>query len=682
MQNAAAVVPPSSVHGYHHHHLLSLFRSSETIEEAKKLHCLSLKTGSFDHPPVSSRLLSLYTARPINDLIYARSVFDRIQSPSLPLWNMMLKCYVENHRSHEAICLFSHLLSEFSPDNFTLPCVLKGCSRLCAVEEGKQIHGVSVKLGLTLDKFVQSSLVSLYSKCGMLDCARKVFDKMGERDLVTWNSLIDGYARSGRVEIAMKLFDEIPDRDSYSWTALLHGFSKSGKVEAAREVFDQMPAKNLVSWNAMINGYMRSGDFESACDLFKIMPERNLITWNTVIAGYEVNGRFEEALSMFVRMLEEEDDLKPNNATYTSLISAVAASAILTTAKWVHSYMVKDGTGSDGVMGTLLIEMYSKCGCLESALTTFRSIHRKKLGHWNSVIVGLGMHGLADEALDLFKQMQESGIKPNAVTFVGLLNACSHVGYVDEARFYFDLMVKEYKVEHKIEHYGCLVDALCRTGNLQDAKTIIQKMPMRPNKVIWMSLLRGARNYVDIEMGEYAAHQLIDLAPESHVPLSNMYAAAGKWEKVSEVRETMKKKGIKKEAGWSLIERKGVIHRFFVGDKSHPQRDEIYAKLKEMREKLKAAGHIADTRQVLLRIEDEKEKEVELELHSERLAIAYALINNSNSPIRVLKNLTVCNDCHSVTKLLSRIYQRDIIVRDNSRFHHFRAGYCSCNDFW
>lgn len=595
----------------------------------------------------------------------------------------MIKCYIQNHRSHDAICLFSDLISELSPDNFTLPCVLKGCSRLSAVEEGKQIHGVSVKLGLSLDKFVQSSLVSLYSKCGMLDCARKVFDKMGERDLVTWNTLIDGYARSGDVDVAVKLFDEIPERDSYSWTALLHGFSKSGKIEAARDVFDKIPLKNLVSWNAMINGYMRSGDFESACALFKSMPERNLITWNSVIAGYEMNSRFEEALSMFLKMLEEDDDLKPNNATFTSLISAVAASAILSTAKWVHSYVVKNGIGSEGVIGTLMIEMYSKCGSIESALTTFRSIQRKKLGHWNSVIVGLGMHGMADEALECFNQMEKSGIKPNAVTFVGLLNACSHVGYVKEAHFYFDLMVKKYGVEHKIEHYGCLVDVLCRTGNLQEAKTIIEKMPMKPNKVIWMSLLRGARNYVDLEIGEYASHQLIDLAPECHVPLSNMYAAAGKWEKVVEVRETMKKKGIKKEAGWSLIERKGVIHRFIVGDRSHPQSDEIYAKLKDMRDKLKVVGHIADTRQVLLRIEDEKAKEAELELHSERLAIAYGLINNKNkSTIRVVKNLRVCNDCHCVTKLLSRIYQQEIIVRDNSRFHHFIDGSCSCNDFW
>ncbi|CAA7024233.1 unnamed protein product [Microthlaspi erraticum] len=682
MQIPAAVAPPSSVV----HHQLSLFSSSETIKEAKQLHCLSLKTATFNLSSVSSRLLSLYTSSPINDLLYARSVFDTIQSPSLPLWNMMIKCYVENHRSHDAIRLFSDLLSEFSPDNFTLPCVFKGCSRLCAVKEGEQIHGVSIKLGFALDKFVQSSLVSLYSKSGLLDRARKVFDKMSDRDLVTWNSLIDGYARSGDVENAEKMFDEIPERDSYSWTSLLHGFSKSGKLEAARDVFEKMPTKNLVSWNAMINGYMRAGDFESACELFKNMPERNLITWNSVMAGFEVNGRFDEALGMFLRMLKEEDGFKPNNATFTSLISAVAASAILSRARWIHGYMVKNGIGTDGVIGTLLIEMYSKCGSIESATSVFESIRRKKLGHWNSVIVGLGMHGKADEALELFKEMVESGVKPNAVAFVGLLNACSHVGYVEEARSYFDLMVREYGVEREIEHYGCLVDALCRTGQLQEAKTMIEKMPVRPNKVIWMSLLRGAKKSVDVEIGEYAAHRLVDLAPESYVPLSNLYAAAGKWERVSEVREMMKKKGIKKEAGWSLIEREGVIHRFIVGDRSHRETEEIYVKMKEMREKLREAGHVADTRQVLLRIEEEKDKEAELELHSERLAIAYGLISskskNGKSPIRVVKNLTVCNDCHSVTKLLSRIYQRDIIVRDNSRFHHFRDGSCSCNDFW
>ncbi|XP_010557708.1 PREDICTED: pentatricopeptide repeat-containing protein At2g29760, chloroplastic-like isoform X2 [Tarenaya hassleriana] len=634
MQNPAASAA-SSRHYFLHNDCFSLLTSSKTFDETRQLHGLSLKTGTFINPSVSSRLLSRYTAPEINNLRYARSVFERIPDPSLVLWNMIIKCYIENHRSHDAISLFCLLVREFPPDNFTFPCVIKGCSRLNAVEEGKQIHGFALKLGFALDKFVQSSLVSLYSKCGSIESACKVFDNMAEKDLVTWNSLIDGYARSGQVEIALKVFDEMPERDSFSWTALLDGFSKSGKIEDAREIFSKMPNKSLVSWNAMINGYMKSGDPESARRLFNRMPSRDLVTWNSIIAGYEINGRFKEAFRMFFRMLEH--DFKPSDATLVSVISAVSESAILSWGTWIHSYMIKNGIEPGGVIGTLLIEMYSKCGSIENALSVFQVIRRKKLGHWNSIIAGLGMHGMANKALELFNKMRER-------------------------------------------------DVLCRTGHLEEAKDIVENMPMRPNKVILMSLLRSARIYKKTDIGEYAARLLIEMAPEttgSYVLLSNMYASEGKWEKVSEVRERMKKKGIKKEAGWSSIEHEGVIHRFVVGDRSHLQTEEIYVKLNEMRERLKAAGHIPDTTQVLLHVQGEEEKEAELEIHSERLAIAYGLINTkARKPIRVVKNLTVCNDCHNVTKLLSRIYKREIIVRDNTRFHHFRDGSCSCKDFW
>ncbi|KAG8489101.1 hypothetical protein CXB51_017030 [Gossypium anomalum] len=293
---------------------------------------------------------------------------------------------------------------------------------------------------------------------------------------------------------------------------------------------------------------------------------------------------------------------------------------------------------------------------------------------------------MADHALKLFLEMRRIGVKPNAITFVGVLNACSHVGLINDGHKYFNMMINEYGIKPTIEHYGCLVDILCRAGCLEEAKDIIEEMPMRPNKVIWMTLLSGARNHRNTKIGEYAAQHLIELAPEAtgvYVVLSNMYAVAGEWEKVSEVREMMKKRGLRKDPGCSSIEHKGVVHNFVVGDKSHPQTKEIYSKLAEMREKLKLAGHVPDTSQVLLYIEEEEEKEAELEKHSERLAIAFGLINTeAGCPIRIMKNLRVCSDCHSVTKLLSKIYSREIIVRDNSRFHHFKDGLCSCKDFW
>ncbi|XVF21126.1 hypothetical protein REPUB_Repub12eG0063800 [Reevesia pubescens] len=413
---------------------------------------------------------------------------------------------------------------------------------------------------------------------------------MDDKDLVLWNSLLDGYARCGKVKTAMKLFDEMPEKDCFSWTVLIGGLAKSGEVKIAREIFEKMPNSDLVSWNTMINGYMKAGDIPSA------------------------------SLEIFERILKEE--FRPSHATLVSVISAVSGLASLGKGRWIHSYIVKNGIALDGVVGTVLIEMYSKCGSIDSALTVFQTISHKKLGHWTAIIVGLSIHGMAKHALKLLLEMCRIGVKPNAVTFVGLLNACSHAGFVNDGRGYFNMMKNEYGIKPTIEHYGCLVDMLCRAGNHGNTKK-----------------------------GEYAAQHLTELAPETiagYVILSNMYAVAGEWDKVSKVREMMKTRGLRKDPGCSLIEHRGMLHEFIVGDKSHPQTKEIYSKLSEMREKLKFDGHVPDTSQVMLYIEVEEAKEAELEHHSERLAIAFGLINiKAGCPIRIMKNLRVCNDCHS-----------------------------------
>uniref|UniRef100_A0A2P2LQR4 Pentatricopeptide repeat-containing protein At2g29760ic n=1 Tax=Rhizophora mucronata TaxID=61149 RepID=A0A2P2LQR4_RHIMU len=662
----------------------SLLQSSKTHEEITQFHALSLKTNTFSHPPIAARLLSLYADPKINDLHRAKSIFDRIQEPTLVLHNIIIKSYVENQRSHDAISQFFELVHRLMPDGFTLPCVIKGCARLQAIQEGKQIHGLALKLGFGLDKFVQSSLVSMYAKCEKIEEAEKVFDEMNDRDLVSWNSLIDGYSKCGHVELAMQLFEKMPERDLFSWTALIDGFSRCGKVEVAREIFERMPNRNLVAWNSMINGYMKSGDFELAGELFNSIPERDLISWNSMISGYVSNRRFKEAVELFVIMLEEE--FMPNHATFVSVISAVSGLASLSKGKWIHSYMIKNGFNLDGVLATLLIDMYSKCGNIENALTNFQGVAKKKLGHWTAIIVGLGLNGWADTALDLFQEMCHIGIKPNGITFIGVLNACSHAGLVNDGRRYFNIMIHDYRIEPSVEHYGCLVDILCRAGYLEEARQVVENMPIRPNKEIWMSLLSGSRVYRNIGIGEFAAQHLIESAPETtgcYILLSNIYAMAGSWDKVSRVREIMKNRGMKKDPGCSSIECRSEVHDFIVGDNSHSQTKEIYAQLREMRRKLELEGHVPDTSQVLLCMEGENEKEAELEKHSERLAIAFGLINVApGSPIRIMKNLRVCNDCHSVTKLLSKIYGREIIVRDNSRFHHFKNGTCSCKDFW
>eukprot|EP00268_Persea_americana_P065486 TRINITY_DN8746_c0_g2_i2.p1 TRINITY_DN8746_c0_g2~~TRINITY_DN8746_c0_g2_i2.p1 ORF type:complete len:651 (-),score=89.64 TRINITY_DN8746_c0_g2_i2:387-2339(-) len=649
---------------------------------------LAANDARFQSPNRLLRSLSLYSnSNPqIGSLEYARSVFDRIQEPTSHSWNAIIKCYVENHRSHDAILLFCQLLFQqprLSPDNFTFPCIIKGCARLRAVEEGEQVHGLILKSRFGSDLYVLGSLVSFYSKCGQVVPARKVFERMPERDLVSWNSMMDGYVKSGQVEAARELFEEMPQRDLFSWTVMIDGYSKCGMIEAARQYFDRMPVRNVVSWNAMIDGYMKCRDCLSARRLFDEMPERNIVTWSSMVSGYEYNRRFMDALEIFQEMLKA--GLVPNGAALVGALSAVSGLGLLDKGRWIHSYMRSNGIKIEGVLGTSLIDMYSKCGSIENALEVFQAIPRRRLGHWTAIIVGLGMHGMADQALNIFAEMQRKRINPHAITFIGILNACSHVGLVNEGRRYFEMMRSEYGMTPTAEHYGCLVDLLCRAGHLEEAKDVIEKMPMKSNEIIWMSLLSGCRSHGNVEIGEYAAKRAIELAPDAtgcYVLLSNIYAAAGQWDNVSLLRGMMKERGLRKDPGCSSVEHGGMVHSFVVGDRSHPQTEDIYSKLNEIRERLKCAGYIPDTRQVLLYVED-KEKEVELAHHSERLAIAFGLINTEpGKTIQVVKNLRVCNDCHLVTKLLSDIYDREIIVRDNSRYHHFRNGSCSCKDYW
>ncbi|KAI7744786.1 hypothetical protein M8C21_030272, partial [Ambrosia artemisiifolia] len=618
--------------------------------EPTQLLALSLKTSTFNNPLISTRLITLYTHSPSITLDQTRIIFNHIHHPTLFSWNTLIKSYVAHHRCQETLLLFHDFMSHsgYIPDQFNLPLIIKACGRLMAVKEGLQIHGLVLKIGFGLDLFVQGSLVSMYAKFGDVGTARQVFDEMPERDLVVLNALVDGYVKAGEIEVAMGLFEGMEERDVVTWTVMVDGLAKCGRVEDARKLFDEMPRRNLVSWNAMVNGYMKVGEVGLARALFDVMEDKDVISWNSMIAGYEYNGRCSEAVKLFIEMLNL--GYVPTDSTLVSTLSAVSWLALLSKGRL------------DGVLGTSLIEMYCKCGSIESALKVFEAIRNKKLGHWTAIIVGLGTHGQAKLALDLFRGMLEMKIVPNAITFIGVLNACNHAGLVEDGRRYFNMMIHDYKIEPTVEHYGCLVDILCRAGGLEEAKNVIENMPMKPNKVIWMSLLSASRIYKNVEIGEYAAQNVTEIDPnfiESYVLLSNMYAATGNWDKVSRVRDAMRKTGVKKDPGCSIIEYKDEVHEFIVGDKSHPQTHEIYHKLSEIRERLKSVGYVPDKSQVLLHIEGDDEKETELESHSESL--------KPGIPIRIVKNLRVCNDCHSVTKLVTKIYDREIIVRDNSR---------------
>ncbi|XP_074301142.1 pentatricopeptide repeat-containing protein At1g59720, chloroplastic/mitochondrial [Silene latifolia] len=594
--------PPHINHSHNHGELLSLLNQCTTMANLKQLHAQTLRTTPFHHPThllfLQSRLLHYYTS--FSDIRSAFRLFDTIENPNTFMWNTLIRACAHS-QSHKgfAFMLYCDMLrvSQVTPDKHTFPFVLKACAYLFDHFGGKQIHAHVFKLGFWSDVYVNNSLIHFYASCGELGCARKVFDEMPERSVVSWNAMIDGLV---------------------------------------------------------------------------------------------VSGEFDAALSLFCRMQREFD---PDGYTLKSVVMGCAGLGALSSGMWVHAYVLRgcDGkVGNDVLLNNALVEMYFKCGMFDLAIRVFDEMGRRDINSWNSMILGLAIHGLSKLALEYFDEMTKvEGLIPNSVTFVGILSACNHGGMVELGREYFDKMVNDYSIEPRLEHYGCLVDLLARAGFIYEALDLVSSMPMKPDIVIWRSLLDACcKQNVGLELSEQLANKILESEDGTssgvYVLLSKVYASAARWNNVGLIRQLMTDKGIRKEPGCSSLEINGVNHEFFAGDTSHPERKDIYKVLEMINEKLESVGYKSDLSQApLVDDEDENSKKDALKLHSERFAIAYGLLHLEHGvPIRVFKNLRVCNDCHEVIKRISKLFDVEVIVRDRIRFHHFRDGACSCSDYW
>ncbi|GAB2275514.1 hypothetical protein Dimus_010271 [Dionaea muscipula] len=425
------------------------------------------------------------------------------------------------------------------------------------------------------------------------------------------------------------------------------------------------------------------GGIEMARKVFDIMTESDSVSWSAMIGAYVRWGRSSEAVELFRRM--QVSGVSPDEVTMISVISACSDLGAFELGKWVESYIQREGIQKSLDLFNALIDMFAKCGSIDEALRVFRSMSERDIVSWTSVIVGLAMHGRGVEAISLFEEMKQVGVTPDHVAFIGLLTACSHAGLVEEGQRYFNSMAKRYGVVPLIEHYGCMVDLLCRAGLVKEAVDFVEKMPIEANPIIWRTLISACRAHADLKLSESITNGLIEKEPfheSNYVLLSNVYAKMSLWDEKYRIREMMEKKCIGKTPGSTKIELDNEIYEFVAGDKTHKQYKEIYEMLDEMGRKMRKAGYIPTTTEVLLDI-DEEDKEDALNRHSEKLAIAFALLRSPpGSPIRIFKNLRVCGDCHTATKFISEIYDREIVVRDRNRFHHFKDGACSCKDYW
>jgi len=575
----------------------------------------------------------------------ARKLFEKIPQRTVVSWNVMIDAYVQNGRLEDACKLF--------------------------------------------DKMYERNIVSWtimiagYAQSGRIEDARHLFDKMPERDVVTWNAMITGYVQNGKLEDARQLFNKMSMPNVASWNTMITGYAQNGMLEDACELFSRMPKKNVISWTTMVTGYAQNSRIQDARKLFSEMPNRNIVSWNAMISGFAQNGHSEEALKLFSQMLGT--GMKPIESTFTSVISACAALASPLHGQQVHTHVMKRGTPLNSFMGNALITMYAKCGRIYDARCMFEILSDRNVITWNAIISGYAQHGHAKEALQLFDQMRARNLKADDITFIGVLSACSHAGLVVEGWNYFDAMSRDHGILPKAEHHVCMVDLLGRSGMLNEAEDLINKMPFEPVAVIWKALLGACRVHMDADIGRRAAEHLFELEPQNsaaYVLLSNIYAVAGRWDDVAKVRIMMKERRVKKDPGCSWIEVKNAVHTFVVEDRSHPQIEEIHAMLEQLAGQMEQAGYVPNVSFALHNVKEDHKQHL-LCHHSEKLAIAFGLISTPPGvPIQIMKNLRMCGDCHVVTKFISKIVEREIIVRDANRFHRFKDGLCSCGDYW
>jgi pentatricopeptide repeat protein len=492
----------------------------------------------------------------------ALKIFQKMPEQNMVSWNTMIAAYVRDGLCQEALTLFYQMRRKgIQPNEFTFASVLPACARLEALEQGMEIHEEIIRCEYQFDIFVGNALVNMYAKCGCVGKAWQLFQEMHCRDVVSWNAMLAGYAHNGHFDEALEVFQEMqlagvkPDTNTFS--SVLSACSSLADLEQGMEIHQEIIRSgfqlDVSVGSALVDMYVKCGNIEQAHDVFKQMPLRNAISWTAMIAGYSLNGHAMEALRLFREMVRA--GVEPDSKAFVSVLPACANLGALVLGMEIHEHIIRNGLQEDVFAASALVDMYAKCGDIDKSRHLFDKMQERNVVSWTSMISGYAIHGYGKEAIELFEQMQHSGLKPNHVTLVCILSACCHAGLVDTGRRVFESMSEHYQITPTMDHYSCMVDLLARSGHLDEAHEFINRMPLKPDATVWACLLGACRIHNNVELGNHVAEQLFksdlkDAAP--YVLLSNMYATAGRWEGIEKVRKMMKDRKVKKNTRMQL----------------------------------------------------------------------------------------------------------------------------------
>ena len=617
--------------------LLSSCTDVKFLAEGQQLHGLIISLGFEQHPVLVRKLVTFYSTFSL--LVDAHVVTENSNILNPLPWNLLISAYVRNGLSQKALSAYKQMVSKgIRPDNFTYPSVLKACGEELDLCCGKEVHK-AINVGHTgWSLIVHNALISMYGKCGEVVIARDLFDKMPERDAISWNSMISvytsmgkwneafllfrsmgaegielniimlntmagGYLRTGNYKGALELLYQMRKRGSHlDSVAMLIGLGacshigdvKLGKVIhgfAIRSCFSEVDTVK----NALITMYARCKDLRHAYLVFQSMEAKSLITWNSIISGCCHMDRSEEASFLLREMLLS--GIEPNYVTIASVLPLCARVANLQHGKEFHCYMTRRELFKDYLLlWNALVDMYARSGKVLEARRVFDMLDEKDKMTYTSMIAGYGMQGEGRAALELFKEMNDSHIKPDHITMIAVLSACSHSGLVTQGQLLFEKMRILYGLTPHVEHFACMADLFGRAGLLYKAKEIIRNMPYRPTHAMWATLIGACRIHRNTEIGEWAAEKLLEMKPENpgyYVLIANMYAAAGCWHKLAKVRTFMRDLGVRKAPGCAWVDVGSGFSPFLVDDISNARTDEIHPLLEGLTLVMKEAGYIS-----------------------------------------------------------------------------------------
>ncbi|CAN1753590.1 Pentatricopeptide repeat-containing protein At3g49170, chloroplastic [Linum perenne] len=696
---------------------------SQSFQLGRIVHDSLVQSGMEPDSVLLNSLISLYSK--CGDWERAEAIFGDMDGEKRDVvsWSAMISCYANKGMEFEAIGVFVDMLeSGVYPNEYCYTAVIRACSKEETVEIGEAVFGSVLKTGhLGADVCVGCGLIDMFVKGSKnLDDAYKVFDKMPDRNDVSWTLMITRFHQLGRVFVRMQ------DHNVMSWTAIITGYVQNGRhdLEAIKffvkmmqggqvkpneftlaavlkacaglsnsrigeQVYGYAVKVGLASvncvGNSVISMYAKCGHMENARKAFDVLFDKNLVSYNTMVNAYAKSSNSEEAFELVQKI--EDAGVEIDTFTYASLLSGASSIGAISKGEQIHARILKSSFKPSLHVSNALISMYSTCGNIEASYQVFKDMEKERnVISWTSMVTGFAKHGLATRALETFYDMLEAGVKPNDVTYIAVLSACSHAGLVSEGWEHFESMKSKHRIIPRMEHYACMVDLLGRSGRLTEALDFINSMPFKPDPLVLRTFLGACQVHGNTNLGRLAADMILDQDPDdpaAYVLLSNLYASSGQWEEVAEIRKQMKQRNLAKEAGCSWIETDNVVHKFHVGDTTHRRAFDIFEELKQLGEEIKELGYVPQTEFVLHDV-GEEQKEMYLLQHSERIAVAFGFISSSGSskPVRVFKNLRICGDCHTAFKYFSMVRDREIMVRDSNRFHHFKNGTCSCNDYW